>query len=229
MEDSRDRLSQSFWALMPLIFSGGLEDAYSYFARGGVFANAQTGNVVLLGASIVGGNYSSIMTYLIPLVFFALGSMMAKTISLLVGEDRLIYWKQVILLLETFALMGAAFIPQDANIYANALVSFACSMQVLSFDRIHNAEFASTMCIGNIVKMSSSLVTAMVKKDSSALKRFFLYLMVIVIFTIGACVGYLFVNIFSNYAILFSAGLTLSTSLMFFVMGIHRPTCQSQQ
>ena len=32
-----------------LILSGGLLDSYTYCCRGGVFANAQTGNLVLMG------------------------------------------------------------------------------------------------------------------------------------------------------------------------------------
>ena len=34
-----------------LALSGGFMDAYSYICRGGVFANAQTGNMLLLGVN----------------------------------------------------------------------------------------------------------------------------------------------------------------------------------
>ena len=34
-----------------LALSGGFQDAYSFLARGHVFANAQTGNIVLFGKS----------------------------------------------------------------------------------------------------------------------------------------------------------------------------------
>ena len=37
-----------------LALSGGLMDAYSYLGRGKVFANAQTGNMLLLGVNIGG-------------------------------------------------------------------------------------------------------------------------------------------------------------------------------
>ena len=39
--------SESFRLSAILSFSGGLQDAYTYNTRGSVFANAQTGNVVL--------------------------------------------------------------------------------------------------------------------------------------------------------------------------------------
>ena len=37
-----------------LALAGGFMDAYSYICRGGVFANAQTGNILLFRASKIG-------------------------------------------------------------------------------------------------------------------------------------------------------------------------------
>ena len=39
-----------------LALSGGFMDAYSYVCRGQVFANAQTGNILLLGVNLSEGN-----------------------------------------------------------------------------------------------------------------------------------------------------------------------------
>ena len=41
-------MSESFVTAAFLSLSGGLQDAYTYLFRGKVFANAQTGNIVLL-------------------------------------------------------------------------------------------------------------------------------------------------------------------------------------
>ena len=42
------QMSESFLIAGILSISGGLQDAYTYMYRGKVFANAQTGNIVLL-------------------------------------------------------------------------------------------------------------------------------------------------------------------------------------
>ena len=42
------QMSDSFRAAVFIILSGGFQDAYTYFCRGEVFANAQTGNIVFL-------------------------------------------------------------------------------------------------------------------------------------------------------------------------------------
>ena len=45
---SHKQMSEAFVTAAFLSVSGGLQDAYTYISRGKVFANAQTGNIVLL-------------------------------------------------------------------------------------------------------------------------------------------------------------------------------------
>lgn len=47
--------SESFPIGVLLALTGGFLDAYTYVSRGGVFANAQTGNMVLLGIRLSEG------------------------------------------------------------------------------------------------------------------------------------------------------------------------------
>jgi uncharacterized membrane protein YoaK (UPF0700 family) len=51
MSIAKTQTSESFRLSALLSFSGGLQDAYTYNVRGGVFANVQTGNVVLMSQS----------------------------------------------------------------------------------------------------------------------------------------------------------------------------------
>lgn len=53
---SHRQMSESFLTAAFLSISGGLQDAYTYLFRGKVFANAQTGNIVLLSACVVDRN-----------------------------------------------------------------------------------------------------------------------------------------------------------------------------
>ena len=49
--------SESFSLSALLSFSGGLQDAYTYNVRGEVFANAQTGNIVLMSQNFMSGHW----------------------------------------------------------------------------------------------------------------------------------------------------------------------------
>ena len=50
-----------------LAFAGGMMDAYTYLCRGQVFANAETGNLVLLGIQLAQRNWGRALYYLCPL------------------------------------------------------------------------------------------------------------------------------------------------------------------
>ena len=57
----RGQMSEAFCTAMFLSLSGGLQDAYTYLFRGKVFANAQTGNIVLLSANLMDGNWERVL------------------------------------------------------------------------------------------------------------------------------------------------------------------------
>ena len=56
-ENMPRQMSESLLVGLLLAFSGGLMDAYTYVFRGGVFANAQTGNLILLGINLFDGSF----------------------------------------------------------------------------------------------------------------------------------------------------------------------------
>ena len=47
---TRGQMSEAVSTGIFLTLSGGFQDAYTYYCRGKVFANAQTGNIVLMGS-----------------------------------------------------------------------------------------------------------------------------------------------------------------------------------
>ncbi len=46
-------------------------DAYAYIAHGGVFANAQTGNIVLLAVNIAEAHWMEALRHLLPILTFS--------------------------------------------------------------------------------------------------------------------------------------------------------------
>ncbi len=120
-------MSESFLTAAFLSISGGLQDAYTYICRGEVFANAQTGNIVLLSQSLVERKWSTVIHYLIPLGFFAMGIVAAEGIRQKYKNVQRIHWRQLVLLMEMLLLLVVGFLPTACNLLANAMVSFACA------------------------------------------------------------------------------------------------------
>lgn len=171
-----------------LTLSGGLQDAYTYFSRGHVFANAQTGNIVLLGHNLFSGNLLQAARYLFPLLAFALGVVVAELIRTRPAEGQP-GWQKKVLLVEVLLLFIVGFLPQTMDELANVLVSFTCAMQVQSFRRVGGFNFASTMCIGNLRGGTEALCTFVRTGNQQERKKAGLYFLVILLFTVGAGVG----------------------------------------
>ena len=144
------QMSEAFSTMVFLTLSGGLQDAYTYCVRGQVFANAQTGNIVLMSQRAFAGDLAGVLRYLIPLLAFALGVFAAEMVRRRCQEISRLHWRQMVVLAEIGLLRGVGFLPSSWDAPANALVSFTCAMQVQAFRKVNGSAYASTMCIGNM-------------------------------------------------------------------------------
>lgn len=99
------QMSDSFLMSAFIILSGGLQDAYTYCCRDKVFANAQTGNIVLLSAALLRGDWAVCLRYAIPLLsfVFAVGAGLGSFVT--EAADIRAIWVCCGLLLVSFALM----------------------------------------------------------------------------------------------------------------------------
>ena len=103
------QMSESFVTAMFLSLSGGLQDAYTYFFRGKVYANAQTGNIVLLSQHLFAGDFLTALHYLIPLFAFASGILAAELFREHFQSLKALHWRQMIVLAEILLLFSVGF------------------------------------------------------------------------------------------------------------------------
>lgn len=181
--------SESFRLSALLAISGGFQDAYTYNVRDEVFANAQTGNIVLMSQRFMQGEWITGLRYLFPVLAFMLGVLVAEKIGHRYKKAQKIHWRQIIVMIEIFILILVGFVPARYNIIASVLVSFSCAMQVQSFRKVHGYGYASTMCIGNLRSGTESLSVYMRERNREALKKAMHYYGIIFIFALGAGMG----------------------------------------
>lgn len=215
----RKQMSESMITASFLSISGGLQDAYTYISRGKVFANAQTGNIVLLSEGIVDGNWPLVLRYLIPLTFFAIGTATAEGIHYKYRNMQSIHWRQLVLVIEILLLFFVGFMPEELNLIANGIVSFSCAMQVQAFRKVHGYAFASTMCIGNLRSATESLYLYAQTQEKETLYKGLCYLGIIFMFALGAGLGKIFINLFGMRAIWASCILLFIGFLFMFLKG----------
>ena len=211
------QISESIELGALLAISGGMMDAYSYIERGEVFANAQTGNMLLFGVNLSVGNFHKAIYYFCPILAFTIGIMLADVVRM--KTTRKLHWRQWSVLYEAIILIGVSFVPLSLNLLANSLTSLACGIQVESFRKIHGKGIATTMCIGNLRSATQNMCDFTKSKDRQKLLNGILYFGIIGCFIVGAIISNGFIEILGKRAILVS---TILLNLTFLVMFINR-------
>ena len=185
----RGQMSEAFCTAMFLSLSGGLQDVYTYLFRGKVFANAQTGNIVLMAVHAFAGEWGRVLHYLVPLCFFALGVFAAELMHQKLQNLQRLHWRQLVVLGEVLLLFAVGFLPQSQNLLANAIVSFSCAMQVQAFRKVNGYAFASTMCIGDLRSGVEAFCIWRKSHEPHAKDRMVRYFGIILLFALGAGLG----------------------------------------
>ena len=187
---TRIQMSETILIGSLLALAGGFLDAYTYICRGGVFANAQTGNIVLFSMHLCQMEWERALTSAIPIIAFAAGIMMTETVRRRQKTAGFLHWRQCMLLLEIAMITVAMFIPHGhLDPVVNIMIAFVCSLQVHSFRRVHGHGVASTMCTGNLRSGTEALYCYLETKDPYYRHKYRCYYGVILAFIAGAVGG----------------------------------------
>lgn len=188
-KESPIQMSERFRIGALLALTGGLLDAYTYVMRGGVFANAQTGNIVLLGVRMIEGDWSGMAYSALPIVAFVAGVIAAEFIKERFQQGYEVHWRQLTVGLELAVLLMVSFLPQTLNGVANVAVSFVCAVQVDSFRKVRGSAFATTMCTGNLRSGTEHFYRFLRTAQREHLVRAMRYGGIILFFIAGAALG----------------------------------------
>lgn len=170
--------------------AGGFTDVYSYLFRGGVFANAVTGNLVILGLRLATGDSGGAVHGVCAVLAYAGGVMTANAVHARCAHVRGLGWHQVVLWLESALLTAVTFLPSGSLDFAvAALISFVCALQAQTFRRVHGLPFVSTMCTGNLRSGSDAVYAWLAGSDPNGLRKAGRYAFVIVAFVVGVVLG----------------------------------------
>lgn len=217
MTERSIQMSEAYSLGALLTVGGGFLDAYTYFTRGGVFSNAQTGNLVLLAIRLAQGDLTALPRYLPPILSFALGIVVAELIRDHFRVSHSLHWRQAVVALEALILLVTAFLPQGPwDSAVNAAVSFVCAMQVEAFRKIRGNALATTMCTGNLRSGTELLYHALRDRDSAALRRSLQYYGIILCFLAGGALGVWATDLLAERAILLCCAMLLVIFLAMF-------------
>lgn len=173
-----------------LAIVGGFLDAYTFVGRGGVFANAQTGNIVLVGIYASKGDWRQALVHVPPILACVFGVIVVELIKKVSSQLVMLDWTQTVLVLEIIVLFIIGFIPNTVpNIVVTVTVSFVASIQVSSFRKLVDSPYTTTMSTGNLRSASQAAYVAVTQKNRESAIRSIRYFTIILSFLFGAFLG----------------------------------------
>ena len=169
---------------------GGFFDAYTFVNCDGIFANAQTGNLIFVGIDLIEGNFSEVLHYSIPILSFVIGVLVSKFIETKYKELSIFKHIYMLLLTQIAALIIISIKHEYFGVDIRPIViSFICAIQFDGFRKVNNLVFASVFCTGNLRSMSEHLYKYFVLKKKESKIPFLIYLSVITVFLSGVILG----------------------------------------
>ena len=189
MKKVEKQMSDSMGLAVVLTIVGGFLAAYSYNCRGGVFAYAQTGNIVLLGQHLSQGEWARALANLYSILAFVAGSYVSELMRQCCKDYEKLHWRQIVLVVEILILIAAGFMPQSLNTLVIILMSFASAVQVESFRKAKGFPYTTTLCVTNLRSATEAMCRYHVTKDPEMKSKSLHYYFIVLVFAAGVAAG----------------------------------------
>lgn len=201
---------EKWYIFILLTLVGGFFGAYTYVLKGGVFCNAQTANIVLLGIALGNLDFSLALHLFSSLIAYMLGIMLSEHIALKIKKINLLRWDTLLVALELLLVVILAFLPENTPYQVYQIsINFMCAMQFNTFRQAQGVAMATTFVTNHIRQTGSFFVRWFRKKEEKEyLRRTIQHGIMILAFMVGAIISTLLAHMFGTVALL-GAGVVL--------------------
>ncbi len=175
---------------MLLTAANGFLDAYTYMTRGGVFANVQTGNVILFAVDLSQGHLAKTLAHLWPIFAFLVGVLLSAHIKSGRAEKRVSHPLRWTMLIQAIAFAVVGFVPTTVpSGFVTIPISFLAAMQFTLFRSIGDLTYIAVATTGNLMRLVESAYSVLVDRDDAARLAFRVYGTLTATFAGGAVIG----------------------------------------
>ena len=160
--------SQRYHTFVLLMLSGGFMGAYSYFLKGGVFANAETANLLILAFNIAELNTEGIISVLYPISAFFIGTFFSQMFIEKLGRR----WIPTLLIVEIMALISLSLLPSETpDRVFHVVIAVLSSMQFNTFRKARGVAMSTLFCTAHLRGFGASLYFAIADRKGEELKK----------------------------------------------------------
>ena len=214
--------TRTLWFALLLTLANGFLDAHTYIARGGVFANVQTANVIFFAIDSSEGKWAAALAHIWPLLAFIAGMALASYIKSGRVEHIVPHALRWTMAVQAVVLGIIGFVPASVpHSYVTVPISFLAAMQIGLFRSIGDLAYLPVATTGNMMRFMESGYDAFVEKHAESRRACGVYGALIAAFAIGALAGSVASLAWGVHAIWLPAGFLAITLCLFIVDERH--------
>lgn len=208
----------TLWFALLLTLTNGFMDAHTFYVRGGVFANVQTGNVIFFAIDSSERRWGEAMAHVWPILAFLGGVVLASHIKSGRAEravDHPLRWTMTV---QVAALVVIGFVPVSvAHNYVTVPIAFLAAVQMGLFRNIGELVYLPVATTGNLMRFVEAGYDGFVERRTAARRACGVYGTVLLAFAIGALVGAFASRAWGAHAIWLAAAILATTLVLFIV------------
>ncbi len=188
---TNERPQETLPVALLLILAAGMLDAYTYVTRGGVFANAMTGNLVVMTVHLARQDWDKALPFLAPLAAYIAGVAVAHAVKEKPLRGLVRYPARFSLAVEVAFLVVVAFLPASVpDMTVVVGIAFVAAVQGTSFTRIGKFAFTSVTTSANLRRATEALMAALVFRGGKRSHREMVFFAAVCLcFFLGAASG----------------------------------------
>jgi uncharacterized membrane protein YoaK (UPF0700 family) len=173
-----------------LTTANGFLDAYTYITRGHVFANVQTGNVILFAIDLSHGNWGTALAHLWPILAFLVGVLLSAHIKSGRIDKLVTHPMRWTMGIQAAAFATVGFVPTTVpDSFVTIPISFLAAMQFTLFRSIGDLTYIAVATTGNLMRVMEAGYSVVVDKNDEARLAFGVYGALTATFASGAVLG----------------------------------------
>ncbi len=186
-----------------LITAAGMLDAFTYTGYGGVFANAMTGNIVLLVVRLAKGEVAGSLPFAAPIIAYLCGVAVAHAFKEKPLRNLVPSPARMSLALEIAFLIVVAFLPKAVpDMLVVTGIAFVAALQATAFTRLGEFAYTSVTTSANLRHFASATMAWLVfGKGRESRRESLFFLCLCVCFIGGALIGAVVTLAFGHAAV----------------------------
>ena len=208
----------TLWFALLLTLTNGFMDAHTFYVRGGVFANVQTGNVIFFAIDSSERKWGEAMAHVWPILAFVGGVLLASHIKSGRAERAVNHPLRWTMTVQVAALVVIGFVPVSvAHNYVTVPIAFLAAVQIGLFRNIGELVYLPVATTGNLMRFVESGYDGCVERRTAARRACGVYGTVLLAFATGALIGAFASRAWGAHAIWLAAAILATTLVLFIV------------